>query len=214
MDANSIVKGFLKTMNYFPDNNLIPMVVEQSPRGERSFDIFSRLLRERIIFVNGPVTDELAQVVIAQLLLLESEASDKDITMYVNSPGGSVYAGLGILDCMSYVKCDVSVCVTGYAMSMGAAILSEGAKGKRFALPGSTVMIHQPSSAKGRSTITDQEIDLAEGKRLKVMLTQRMADNIGKSYDDMHALMERDHYMDAQASLELGIVDAIHTKRP
>lgn len=197
-----------------PSATLIPMVVEQSPKGERSFDIYSRLLRDRIIFCNGPVEDNMAQVIIAQLLFLESEDANKDISLYINSPGGSVYAGNGILDCMRFIKPDVSTICTGYAMSMGAMILSEGAKGKRFMLPASTVMIHQPSSGAPRQTITDLEIDIAEGKRLKKQLTQRMADNVGKSYDEVLAVMERDKFMDADESLAFGIVDKIIEKRP
>lgn len=190
------------------------MVVEQSSKGERSFDIYSRLLRDRIIFCNGPVDDNMASVIQAQLLFLESEDANKDIHLYINSPGGSVYAGNGILDTMRFIKPDVSTICTGYAMSMGAMILSEGAKGKRFMLPASTVMVHQPSSGMGRSTITDQEISVNEGKRLKVQLTKRMADNVGKTYEEVLAVMERDKFMDALESLEFGIVDKIIENRP
>lgn len=196
-----------------PSNSLVPIVVEQSSRGERSFDIYSRLLRDRIIFCNGQVDDQMASVITAQLLFLESEDANKDISLYINSPGGSVYAGNAILDTMRFIKPDVSTMVTGMAMSMGAMILAEGAKGKRYALPSATVMIHQPSSGMHRSTISDQEISVAEGRRLKVQLTQRMADNVGKPFEEVLPLMERDYFMDAPASVAFGIVDQIQSKR-
>jgi ATP-dependent Clp protease protease subunit len=155
----------------------------------------------------------MANLIVAQLLFLESEDANKDISLYINSPGGSVYAGNQILDCMSFIKPDVSTIVTGHAMSMGAMILSEGTKGKRMALPASTVMVHQPSSGNGRSTITDLEISINEGKRLKVQLTERMARNVGRPYEEVLAKMERDLYLSAEDALEFGIVDKIITKR-
>lgn len=190
------------------------MVVEQSGRGERSFDIYSRLLRDRIIFVNGEVNDDMATLVVAQLLFLESEDAKKDIHMYISSPGGSVYSGNSILNVMSFIKPDVSTTVCGMAMSMGAMILSHGTKGKRYALPDSTIMIHQPSSGNSRSSITDLEISIKEGQRLKTRLTQQLATNCDKPYDEMLALMERDYYMGAEEALGLGIIDQVLTARP
>lgn len=195
------------------ENYLVPMVIEQTARGERSYDIYSRLLEERIIFVDGAITTELARTVVAQLLYLESKEPTKDITLYVNSEGGSVYAGNAILSTMEFIKPDVSTVVTGFAMSMGAQILSQGAKGKRFALNGATVMIHQPSSG-ARGQITDIGISYKEGERLKKQLTQQLADNCGITYQEAHDVMERDNYMSAEDSLEFGIIDGILTKRP
>jgi ATP-dependent Clp protease protease subunit len=194
-------------------NTLVPMVLENEGRGERSYDIYSKLLKDRIIFVNGPIESNMATLIVAQLLFLESVDAQKDIYMYVNSEGGSVYAGNQILDCMRFVKPDVSTIVTGMAMSMGAMILSEGAKGKRFALPESTIMVHQPSSGAGRATVTDLQISLNESLRLKDRLTRRLADNCGKPLADMAELMERDYYMGATDALEFGIVDKIISKR-
>lgn len=189
------------------------MVLENDGRGERSFDLYSRLLRERIIFLTGPVEDHMANLVVAQLLYLESVDAKKDIHLYINSPGGSVYAGNAILDCMAFIKPDVSTIVTGMAMSMGAMILSQGAKGKRFALPESTVMVHQPSSGSGRATVTDLQISVNESLRLKERLTRRLANNCGRDYDEMLQLMERDLYLGAEESVAFGIVDKVHTVR-
>lgn len=194
-------------------NALIPTILEDSGRGERAFDLYSRMMRDRVVFLNGPVEDQMANLIVAQLLYLENDNANKDIHLYINSPGGSVYAGNAILDCMAFIKPDVTTIVTGMAMSMGAMILSQGAKGKRYALPSSTVMVHQPSSGMGRSTITDQEISVNEGKRLKVQLTKRMAENIGRSYDEVLPMLERDLFMDAEESLEFGIIDKILTTR-
>jgi ATP-dependent Clp protease protease subunit len=192
---------------------LIPMVLENDGRGERSFDIYSRMLRERIIFLSGPVDDDMANLVVAQLLYLESVDAKKDVNFYINSPGGSVYSGMAILSAMAFVKCDVATTVTGMAMSMGAMILSEGTKGKRTALPDSTIMIHQPSSGNSRSSVTDLQISLNESLRLKQRLTSRLARNCGKDFDEMLTLMERDHYMGSEEAVELGIIDKIIVSR-
>ena len=190
----------------------IPYVIEQTGRGERSYDIYSRLLSDRIIFLGEEVSDTSASLIIAQLLFLESADPDKDIQLYINSPGGSVTAGWAVYDTMQYIKCDVSTICLGMAASMGAFLLAGGAKGKRFALPHSTIMIHQPSGgAKGQAT----EIQIAAENILKTKkkLNEILAANTGKPYDVIAADTERDHYMSAQEAMEYGLIDNVITSR-
>ena len=189
-------------------NALIPMVIEQSGRGERSFDIYSRLLRDRIVFLSGEVNDESANLVIAQLLFLESENPDKDISLYINSPGGSVYAGLGIYDTMQFIKPDVQTICVGMAASMGAFLLAAGAKGKRFCLPHSKVMIHQPSGgAQGQAT--DISIHANHILRVKDKLNQILSERTGQPLDVVKRDTERDNFMTAQEALEYGLIDKV-----
>jgi ATP-dependent Clp protease, protease subunit len=191
---------------------LIPMVVEQTSRGERAFDIYSRLLAERIIFLGTPVDDQIANLIIAQLIHLESEDPDKDIFMYVNSPGGSVYAGLSIYDTMQYVKPDVSTICVGIAMSMGSLILAGGAKGKRTALPNSKILIHQVSGGfQGQGT--DIEIQAREVISLKRRLEEIYAQHTGKPIDDISRDMERDFFMTPQEAKDYGIIDNVIAHR-
>ena len=191
-----------------PTNNLIPMVIEQTSRGERSFDIYSRLLKERIIFITGEIYDQMADVVVAELLFLEAEDSEADITIYIDSPGGVVTAGMSIYDTMHLVKCDVRTVCLGMAASMGAFLLSGGTKGKRYCLPNSEVMIHQPlGGAQGQAT--DIEITARNIIRLKEKMTRMIADNVGKPYEEVAADMERDHWLTAEEALAYGIVDKI-----
>lgn len=193
---------------------LIPMVVEQTARGERSYDIFSRMLGDRVIFLNGPVNDQVSHLLVAQLLYLESVAPDKDISLYINSPGGSVSAGLAIRDTMNFISCDVSTVCMGIAASMGALLLGSGAKGKRFILPDARVMIHQVSSGTG-GTFMDQEIQLMETKKLNDRLHHILVDDCGNklTFDEMKQKCSRDYFMNAQESVDFGIVDKIITKR-
>ena len=191
-------------------NSLVPYVIEQTSKGERSYDIFSRLLKDRIIFLGEEVNDVTASLVVAQLLFLESEDPNKDISLYINSPGGSVTAGMAIYDTMQYIKCDVSTICIGMAASMGAFLLAGGAKGKRFALPNAEIMIHQPSGgAKGQAT----EIQIAAENILKTKkkLNEILAANTGKSYEQIAADTERDNYMSAQEAVEYGLIDSIIT---
>ena len=190
----------------------IPYVIEQNSRGERSYDIYSRLLKDRIIFLGEEVNETTASLVVAQLLFLESEDPSKDIHLYINSPGGMVSAGMAIYDTMQYIKCDVSTICIGMAASMGAFLLAGGAKGKRFALPNAEVMIHQPSGgAKGQAT----EIQIAAENILKTKkkLNQMLADNTGKPYEVVAADTERDHWMSADEALDYGLIDGIITKK-
>lgn len=190
------------------DMTLIPYVLEQTSRGERSYDIFSRLLNDRIIMLNGQVDDASASVIIAQLLFLEGQDPDKDISFYINSPGGSVSAGMAIYDTMQYIKCDVSTICMGMAASMGAFLLSSGAKGKRYALPNSLIMIHQPlGGAKGQAT--DIEIVAKQILKTKENLNRILAENTGKPIEQIYADTERDNYMNAQEALEYGLVDKV-----
>ena len=187
---------------------LVPMVVEQTAKGERSYDIFSRLLKERIIFLSGQVEDNMANLICAQMLFLEAENPDKDIHLYINSPGGVVTAGMSIFDTMNFIKPDVNTICMGQACSMGSFLLMAGAKGKRFSLPQSRIMIHQPSGgAQGQAT--DMEIHLEEIKRIKKTLTGIYSENCGKSYDECYQAMERDNFMSAQEALEFGLIDEI-----
>ncbi|HBC68937.1 MAG: ATP-dependent Clp endopeptidase proteolytic subunit ClpP [Duodenibacillus sp.] len=193
-------------------NTLIPMVIEQSGRGERSFDIYSRLLRDRIVFLNGEVNDESANLVIAQLLFLESENPDKDISLYINSPGGSVYAGLGIYDTMQFIKPDVQTICVGLAASMGAFLLAAGEKGKRFSLPNSRIMIHQPSGG-SRGMASDIQIQANEILDLKARLNAILAERTGQDIERIAQDTDRDNFMSPQQALEYGLIDRIYTKR-
>ena len=192
--------------------SLVPYVIEQTSRGERNYDIYSRLLKDRIIFLGEEVNETTASLVVAQLLFLESEDPGKDIHLYINSPGGMVTAGLAIYDTMQYIKCDVSTICIGMAASMGAFLLAGGAKGKRLALPNAEIMIHQPSGgAKGQAT----EIQIAAENILKTKkkLNEIVAANTGKPYDVIAADTERDHYMSAQEAMEYGLIDNVITSR-
>ena len=187
---------------------LVPMVVEQTSRGERSFDIYSRLLKERVIFVVGPVEDNMANLNVAQLLFLESENPDKDISLYINSPGGSVTAGLAIYDTMQFIKPDISTICIGQAASMGAFLLSGGAKGKRFCLPNSRVMIHQPSGgAQGQAT--DIDIQAKEILIIRERLNRLLADHTGQPIETIEADTERDNFMSANTAKDYGLVDEV-----
>ena len=187
---------------------LVPMVVEQTARGERSYDIYSRLLKERVIFVVGPVEDNMANLIVAQLLFLESENPDKDISLYINSPGGAVTAGLAIYDTMQFIKPDVSTVCLGQAASMGAFLLSGGAKGKRFCQPNSRVMIHQPSGgAQGQAT--DIDIQAKEILIIREKLNRLMAEHTGQSMETIERDTERDNFMDALTAKEYGLVDEV-----
>lgn len=192
--------------------SLVPYVIEQTSRGERSYDIYSRLLKDRIIFLGEEVNDVTASLIIAQLLFLESEDPGKDISLYINSPGGSVTAGLGIYDTMQYIKCDVSTICCGMAASMGAFLLAGGAKGKRYALPNSEIMIHQPlGGAQGQAT----EIEIAAKHilRTKEKLNKMLSENTGKPYDVIAADTERDNWMSAAESCEYGLIDSVIANR-
>ncbi len=190
----------------------IPYVIEQTPRGERSYDIYSRLLNDRIVFLGEQVDPNSANLVIAQLLHLESQDPDKDIALYINSPGGDIYSGLGIIDTMNYIKPDVSTICVGMAASMGAMILASGAKGKRYALPNSMVLIHQPSSGvQGQQT--DIRIVAEETSYLRRHLNQMLSDATGQPFDRIEADTERDNYMRAQEALEYGLVDKVICSR-
>ena len=191
---------------------LIPMVVEQTSRGERAFDIYSRLLNERIIFLGTPIDDQIANLVIAQLIHLESEDPDKDISIYVNSPGGSVYAGLAIYDTMQYVKCDIQTICVGIAMSMGALLLAGGTKGKRMALPNSKILIHQVSAG-FQGQATDIEIQARETLNLKRLLEEIIANHTGQSLDKVAKDMERDYFMTAPEAQEYGVIDNVVAHR-
>ena len=192
--------------------NFVPIVVEQSNRGERAYDIWSRLLKDRIIFLGGPIDDTVANLIIAQLLFLESEDPDKDVQMYINSPGGSVTAGLAIYDTMQYIKPDVATICLGSAASMGALLLSSGAKGKRYALPYSRIMVHQPwGGAQGQAT--DVEIHAREILRLRELLNELLAGNTGQSLAKIQQDTERDYFMSSAQAKEYGIIDHLMTRR-
>ena len=188
--------------------SLVPMVVEQTNRGERSYDIFSRLLNDRIIMLCEEVTDASASLVVAQLLYLESQDPEKDIQLYINSPGGSVTAGMAIYDTMQYIKCDVSTICIGMAASMGAFLLSSGAKGKRFALPNAEIMIHQPSAGT-QGQITDMAIHLKRLEVIKKRMNRILADNTGKPVEVVTADCERDNFMSAEEAAEYGLIDKV-----
>ena len=192
---------------------MVPMVIEQSGRGERAYDIYSRLLKERVIFLVGPINDQMANLVVAQLLFLESENPEKDISLYINSPGGSVSAGMAIFDTMNFIKPDVSTLCTGMAASMGAFLLSAGAKGKRYSLPNSKVMIHQPlGGAQGQAT----EIEIAAREILKTreQLNRILAEQTGQPLSKIENDTERDYFLSAQEAKDYGLIDQVIAKRP
>ena len=192
--------------------HLVPMVVEQTARGERAYDIYSRLLRERVVFLVGPVNDQTANLVVAQLLFLESENPDKDISFYINSPGGSVSAGMAIFDTMNFIKPDVSTLCTGMAASMGAFLLAAGAKGKRFALPNSKIMIHQPlGGTQGQAT--EIEIHAREILKTREQLNKILAERTGQPLEKIERDTERDYYLSAAESAEYGLIDKVIDKR-
>ena len=193
-------------------NNLVPMVVEQTNRGERSYDIYSRLLEDRIVFLTGEVNDISADIVIAQLIYLEGKDPEKDISLYINSPGGTITAGMGIYDTMNYIRCDVSTICVGMAASMGAFLLSSGAKGKRYALPNSEIMIHQPlGGAQGQAT--DIKIQAEHILRIKDRMNRILSANTSQPLEKIERDVERDYYMTAEEALKYGIVDRIFDKR-
>ena len=202
-------------MSALETNNLgmVPIVIEQSGRGERAYDIYSRLLRERVIFLVGPVNDAVANLVVAQMLFLESENPDKDINLYINSPGGSVSAGMSIFDTMNFIKPEVSTLCMGMAASMGAFLLTAGAKGKRFALPNSKIMIHQPlGGAQGQAT--DIEIHAREILKTREQLNRIMAERTGQSLEKIQSDTERDYFMSADEAQSYGLIDGVLAKRP
>ena len=191
---------------------LVPMVVEQTARGERAYDIYSRLLKERLVFIVGPVEDQMANLIVAQLLYLESENPDKDIHLYINSPGGSVTSGLSVYDTMQFINCDVSTICVGQAASMGALLLGGGAKGKRFALPHSRIMMHQPSAGfSGQAT--DIDIHAREVLELKRRLNEIMAHHTGRKVEQVQADLERDNFMSGETAVEYGLIDTVLAQR-
>ncbi len=192
--------------------NLVPMVVEQNGRGERSYDIYSRLLEDRIIFITGEINDTTADIVVAQLIFLEGKDSEKDISIYINSPGGSVTAGMAIFDTMNYVKCDISTICIGLAASMGAFLLCSGAKGKRYSLPNSEVMIHQPLGG-ARGQASDIAIHAENILKTRDRLNRILAKNTGKSVEMIAKDTDRDNFMSAEEALEYGLIDQIFEKR-
>ena len=193
-------------------NTLVPMVVEQSNKGERAYDIYSRLLKERIIFLTGQINDNVASLITAQLLFLEAEDPKKEIYLYINSPGGLVTAGLGIYDTMQYVKPDISTLCIGQAASMGSFLLAAGTKGKRFSLPNSRVMVHQPSAG-FQGQVTDIEIHANEDSSLKKRLNEIYSKHTGKSVDEVKSALERDNFMTAEVAKDFGLIDEVVEKR-
>jgi len=191
---------------------LVPMVVEQDSRGERSFDIYSRLLRERIIFIGTPIDDQIANLIVAQLIHLESDDPDKDIALYINSPGGEVYAGLAIYDTMQFVKPDIQTMCVGIAMSMGSLLLAGGTKGKRYALPNSRILIHQPSGG-FQGQATDIEIQAREALELHKRLDEIYAVHTGKPVEEIHEDMDRDRFFTSQQAVEYGLIDGVLESR-
>ena len=192
--------------------NLVPMVVEQTARGERAYDIYSRLLKDRLVFIVGPVEDHMANLVVAQLLYLESENPNKDIHLYINSPGGVVSAGLSIYDTMQFINCDVSTICVGQAASMGALLLAGGTKGKRFALPHSRIMVHQPSAGY-QGQATDISIHAEEVLELKRRLNKIMSKHTGQSLETIEKDLERDNFMSAESAVEYGLIDTVLAQR-
>jgi ATP-dependent Clp protease, protease subunit len=192
--------------------NLVPMVVEQTARGERAYDIYSRLLKDRLVFIVGPVEDHMANLIVAQLLFLESENADKDIHLYINSPGGNVTSGLSIYDTMQFVNCDVSTICVGQAASMGALLLAGGTKGKRYALPHSRIMVHQPSAGY-QGQATDISIHATEVLELKRRLNEIMSKHTGQPIEKIEQDLERDRFLSADAALEYGLVDTVLVER-
>jgi ATP-dependent Clp protease protease subunit len=194
-------------------NTLVPMVVEQTSRGERSYDIYSRLLKERIVFLSGALNDDIASLICAQLLFLESENPDKDITLYINSPGGVVTSGLSILDTMNYIRCDVATLCMGQACSMGSLLLTAGAKGKRYALPNSRVMVHQPhGGAQGQAT--DIEIQAREILNIRKRINEIYAETTGQPIKVIEDALERDRFMSSTEAKKFGLIDEVVTNRP
>ena len=193
-------------------NQLVPMVVEQTPRGERAFDIYSRLLKERVIFITGPIEDHMANLVVAQLLFLEAENPEKDINIYINSPGGSVTSGMSIYDTMSYIKPDISTLCIGQASSMGAILLTGGTKGKRFALPNSRIMIHQPLGG-FQGQATDIEIHAQEILKIRTKLNENLSQHSGKDIDKVSQDTERDNFMSGDEAVKYGLIDKVIDKR-
>ncbi|HEK2073246.1 TPA: ATP-dependent Clp endopeptidase proteolytic subunit ClpP [Proteus mirabilis] len=205
--------SFNDTQEQFaPNMALVPMVIEQTSRGERSYDIYSRLLKERIIFLTGQVEDHMANLIIAQMLFLEAENPEKDINLYINSPGGVITAGMSIYDTMQYIKADVSTICMGQACSMGAFLLSAGAKGKRICLPNSRVMIHQPLGGY-QGQATDIQIHAQEILKVKSRMNELMAQHTGKSIEEIERDTERDRFLSANEALEYGLVDKVYTQR-
>ena len=192
--------------------SLVPYVIEQTNRGERSYDIFSRLLEDRIIFLGEEVNDATASLIVSQLLFLEAKVPDKDIQLYINSPGGSVTAGMAIYDTMQYIKCDVSTICVGMAASMGAFLLSSGTKGKRIALPNAEIMIHQPSAGT-QGKVTDMEIDVEHFLKIKKRINKILSENTGKPVEKVKADSERDNWMSAEEARDYGLVDKVIYKR-
>lgn len=191
---------------------LVPMVVEQTARGERGYDIYSRLLKDRIVFVVGPIDDHMANLIVAQLLFLESENPDKDISLYINSPGGSVTAGLAVYDTLRFIRCDVLTMCIGHAASMGALLLAAGAEGKRFALPNSRIMIHQPSGG-SQGVASDIEIQAREILRIREQLNRIMAEHTGQTVEQIARDTNRDHWMLPEEALDYGLIDRVQTPR-
>lgn len=205
--------SFNDTQEQFaPNMALVPMVIEQTSRGERSYDIYSRLLKERIIFLTGQVEDHMANLIVAQMLFLEAENPEKDINLYINSPGGVITAGMSIYDTMQYIKADVSTICMGQACSMGAFLLSAGAKGKRICLPNSRVMIHQPLGGY-QGQATDIQIHAQEILKVKSRMNELMAQHTGKSIKEIERDTERDRFLSANEALEYGLVDKVYTQR-
>ena len=192
--------------------SLVPVVTEESPKGERSFDIYSRLLRDRIVMVTGPIETNMANTIVAQLLFLESENPNADISLYINSPGGDVTAGWAIMDTMQYIKPKVSTIGMGLVASMGSLLLAAGEKGKRFVLPNTEIMIHQPSSGT-QGKVTDMEISLRETQRVKQVVLKQMVEFTGRKEKEVFDAMERDNWMDAEAAKKFGLVDGILTRK-
>lgn len=199
-------------LNNAPEANLVPMVIEQDGRGERAFDIYSRMLRERILFMTGPVHDGISSLIVAQLLFLESENPEKDIFMYINSPGGVVTSGLAMYDTMQYIKPDVNTLCIGQAASMGSLLLTSGTKGKRFATPNSRIMIHQPSGGY-QGQATDMEIHVKEILSLKRRLNEMYVKHTGKKLQAIEEAMERDNFMDAETAKKFGLIDEVVENR-
>jgi|TARA_B100001094_G_scaffold333391_1_gene411370 ATP-dependent Clp protease protease subunit len=193
-------------------NQLVPMVVEQTPRGERAFDIYSRLLKERVIFITGPIEDQMANLIVAQLLFLEADNPDKDINLYINSPGGSVTAGMSIYDTMSYIKPDISTLCIGQASSMGAVLLAGGTKGKRFALPNSRIMIHQPLGG-FQGQASDIEIHAKEMLKIRTKLNEILSKHSGKKIEDIEVDTERDNFMSGDEASDYGLIDKVISQR-
>ncbi|MDO4441518.1 MAG: ATP-dependent Clp endopeptidase proteolytic subunit ClpP [Moraxella sp.] len=213
MKHNPYYDQLADTFHTAPRSALVPMVIEQSGRGERSFDIFSRLLRERVIFLTGQVEDHMANLIVAQLLFLEAENPEKDIHLYINSPGGVVTAGMAMFDTMNFIKPDVSTICLGQACSMGSFLLAAGAKGKRYALANSRVMIHQPSGgAQGQAT--DIEISAREILKIRERLNKVLAERTGQPLEKIERDVERDYWLDAYEAQEYGLVDSVLDKRP